>query len=64
MIAATDPALRAAEDELAVHRYRDALVASFIHDPTHDRDARIALARLLGLPGPRSETRKETAHGG
>jgi hypothetical protein len=60
MIATTDPLLKSAEDELEHHRKRLALVVAFIHDPTHDRDARIALAQLLGLPGPRTETRKDT----
>jgi hypothetical protein len=45
-------ALDAAEDDLALLRARLALVARFIHDPTHDRAAREALARELALPGP------------
>ena len=45
--------LATAEDDTAVLRGRIALTVAFIHDPTHNRDARIALARRLGLPEPR-----------
>ncbi|MGW8702856.1 hypothetical protein ACWGOK_39125 [Streptomyces eurythermus] len=48
-------ALRAAEDELAKLRRLLALTVAFIHDPAHDRDARTALARRLGLPEPRPQ---------
>jgi hypothetical protein len=48
----TDTALRAAEDELACLRAFKALVAAFIHNPTHDPAARTALAQQLGLPEP------------
>ncbi|MFE7077253.1 hypothetical protein ACFU96_44930 [Streptomyces sp. NPDC057620] len=44
--------LRIAEDELQRLRGQLALVAAFIHDPTHDPSARHALARLLHLPRP------------
>lgn len=59
MNAATDPALRAAEDELQVLRGRLALVAAFIHDPAYDLTARTALAQSLRLPLPRSCTHAE-----
>jgi hypothetical protein len=45
-------ALDAAEDDLALLRARLTIVARFIHDPTHDREARQALARDLHIPGP------------
>lgn len=64
MQAATDPVLHDAEEELAVHRQRTALVVGFIHNSAFDRDARIALAQLLGLPQPGNDTRKDSAHGG
>jgi hypothetical protein len=64
VIAATDPTLKAAEDELQVRRGRDALISGFIHNPAYDRDSRIALARLLDLPRPGNDTRKDTSHGG
>lgn len=44
--------LATAENDLAILRARIALTVAFIHDPTHDRDARTALARTLGLPEP------------
>lgn len=46
--------LATAENELAILRTRIALTVAFIHDPTHDRDARTALAKRLELPEPRS----------
>lgn len=49
--------LKAAEDELQRLRGWIAEVAGFIHDPAHDRDARTALARRLGLPEPSPEPR-------
>lgn len=48
-------ALDAAEDDLALLRGRLAIVTRFIHDPTHDRAAREALARDLQLPVPTPE---------
>jgi hypothetical protein len=44
--------LRIAEDELQRLRGHMAVVAAFIHDPTHDLSARHALARRLQLPQP------------
>jgi hypothetical protein len=65
MQAAPHPDLKAAEDGLKVTRAQLDLVAGFIHDPAYDRDARIALARLLSLPAPRTnETRKDTENVG
>jgi hypothetical protein len=51
------PLLATAEDDLAVLRWRIALTVAFIHDPAHNRDARIALARHLELPEPTPEPR-------
>lgn len=42
-----------AENDLALLRGRIALVAAFIHNPTHDHTTRQALAETLGLPHPR-----------
>lgn len=65
MNAATDPALRAAEDELQVLRGRLARVAAFIHDPAYDLTARTALAQTLGIPSPRTnKLRKDTGNAG
>ena len=44
--------LRAAEDELQRLRSVLATAARFINNPTHDYDARAALARALQLPAP------------
>lgn len=60
MQAAPHPDLKAAEDGLKVTRAQLDLVAGFIHDTAYDRDARVALAQILQLPGPRTtETRKD-----
>ncbi|MFF3488720.1 hypothetical protein ACFYXC_36435 [Streptomyces sp. NPDC002701] len=56
----TPQLLRIAEDELQQLRGRLALVARFIHDPTHDLSARQALARLLNLPHPAAPGRAPT----
>jgi hypothetical protein len=48
----TTALLRAAEDELQKLRGVVARTVAWIHDPSHDRDARIALAQHLGLPNP------------
>ncbi|MGV9278121.1 hypothetical protein [Streptomyces griseosporeus] len=45
--------LATAENDLAILRTKIALTVAFIHDPTHDRDARTALAQALELPEPR-----------
>lgn len=45
-------ALDAAEDDLAILRGRLAIVTRFIHNPTHDHTARLALAQDLQLPAP------------
>ncbi|MGW0948481.1 hypothetical protein ACWD4O_38825 [Streptomyces sp. NPDC002623] len=47
--------LATAEDDLALLRARLAIVATFIHNPAHDRAAREALAHDLGLPTPAQE---------
>lgn len=47
--------LATVEDDLAVLRGRIALTVAFIHDPAFNRDARVALARILGLPEPTPE---------
>lgn len=52
--------LRVAENELQKLRGLLAETVAFIHDPTHDRDARIALAQHLGLPEPRQPKTPET----
>lgn len=46
--------LATAEDELALHRRRLQDIANWIHDPAYDETARIALARRLALPEPRT----------
>jgi ribosomal protein S15P/S13E len=44
--------LATAEQDLAILRSRLAIVATWIHNPTHDHTARRALAQALGLPEP------------
>jgi hypothetical protein len=47
--------LATAENDLAILRGRIAIVATWIHNPTHCADARRALAQALGLPEPRPQ---------
>lgn len=46
------PDLLAAEKDLALLRARLAIVATWLHNPTHCADARRALAQDLNLPEP------------
>lgn len=46
------PDLISAENDLATHRHRLALVVRFIHNPAIAHDIRAGLARDLQLPEP------------